>query len=204
MGTGIVNSPMRACAAAARSLRLAENRDAWPVALARRWHLLLLILCTVSQLAEDLLIAGVENADRLITNKAVDTLPEEMQAFFQANRQFIVQHVIDPQQSVPKTLIPFERPRSNDSIKLDHYGTFPFCHASRAITTGVIRENTATGALSINTDFMLPWQIGVLQQAFSRMRSAIITGTSKCETFEGQQSWQSLASRRRTIPSRLL
>ena len=40
-----------------------------------------------------------ETADRLVTNKAVDTLPPEMQPFFQANRQFLVQHVTDSDES---------------------------------------------------------------------------------------------------------
>src|ERR1700727_4037977 len=34
-----------------------------------------------------------ENADRLVTNKAVDTLPDEILPFFQASRQFLVQNV---------------------------------------------------------------------------------------------------------------
>src|SRR6202167_6724183 len=66
-----------------------------------------------------------ENADRLVANKAVDTLPEEMQPFFQANRQFLVQHVTDLQESLPKSVIPFEHPRSADYVELDHYGAFP-------------------------------------------------------------------------------
>jgi hypothetical protein len=45
-----------------------------------------------------------ENADRLVTNKAVDTLPDEMLPFFQANRQYLVQHV-----SVPT--LPWPHPR---------------------------------------------------------------------------------------------
>ena len=34
-----------------------------------------------------------ETADRLVANRAVDTLPQEMQPFFYANRQFLVEHV---------------------------------------------------------------------------------------------------------------
>ena len=37
-----------------------------------------------------------ENAERLITNKAIETVPDEMQGFFTANRRFLVQHVADP------------------------------------------------------------------------------------------------------------
>ena len=72
-----------------------------------------------------------ENADRLVANKAVDTLPEEMQPFFQANRQFLVQHVTDLQEAVPKSVIPFEHPRLPDFVELDHYGPFPFSALTR-------------------------------------------------------------------------
>ncbi len=40
-----------------------------------------------------------ENAERLITNKAVDTLPDEMLPFFEANRQYLVQHVTEPEEA---------------------------------------------------------------------------------------------------------
>ncbi len=43
-----------------------------------------------------------ENAERLITNKAVDTLPDEMLGYFGANRQFLVQHVTDPDEGNAK------------------------------------------------------------------------------------------------------
>ena len=55
-------------------------------------------------------------------DKAVDTLPAEMLPFFQANRQFLVQHVADAAASEAKN--PAER--RNDFIQLDHYGQFPF------------------------------------------------------------------------------
>lgn len=36
------------------------------------------------------------NAQRLIANRAVDTLPPELQTFFDANREFLLRHVTDP------------------------------------------------------------------------------------------------------------
>ena len=97
-----------------------------------------------------------ENADRLIANKAVDTLPEEMLPFFQANRQFIVQHVTDLQESVPKTINPFEHPRTNDFIQLDHYGPFPFTALPREYNTAIAKFNRRT----LEQYGLLPWQVG--------------------------------------------
>jgi len=36
------------------------------------------------------------NANRLIVNRAVDTLPADLRAFFDANRSILLQHVNDP------------------------------------------------------------------------------------------------------------
>src|SRR5580658_9634900 len=82
-----------------------------------------------------------ENADRLVANKAVDTLPEEMQPFFQANRQFLVQHVTNLQESVPKGVMPFEHPRAPDFVELDHYGPFPFSALPREYNSAIAKYN---------------------------------------------------------------
>ena len=92
-----------------------------------------------------------QSADRLITNKAVDTLPPEMQAFFQANRQFLVQHVTDPE-SEDKS--PNEH---NSFIRLDHYGQFPFTALPRSYTAAVSKFTRHT----VETYGLLPWQIGI-------------------------------------------
>ena len=98
-----------------------------------------------------------ENADRLVANKAMDTLPEEMQPFFQANRQFIVQHVSDPQESVPKSLNPFEHPRPADFIALDHYGPFPFSALPREYNHAIVKFYRRT----LDEYGVLPWQVGL-------------------------------------------
>ena len=98
-----------------------------------------------------------ENADRLVANKAMDTLPEEMQPFFQANRQFIVQHVSDPQESVPKSLNPFEHPRPADFIALDHYGPFPFSALPREYNHAIVKFYRHT----LDEYGVLPWQVGL-------------------------------------------
>jgi hypothetical protein len=98
-----------------------------------------------------------ENADRLVANKAVDTLPEEMQPFFQANRQFLVQHVTDLQESVPKGVMPFEHPRAPDFVELDHYGPFPFSTLPREYNSAIAKYNRRT----LEQYGVLPWQVGL-------------------------------------------
>jgi hypothetical protein len=94
-----------------------------------------------------------ESADRLITNKAVDALPAEMQPFFQANRQFIVQHATNSDESGKSS-----NPLDNRSfIQLDHYGPYPYSalpHAYTAATTKFTRRTVEMYGL-------LPWQIGI-------------------------------------------
>jgi len=98
-----------------------------------------------------------ENAERLSTNKAVDTLPDEMQGFFGANRQFLVHHVTDPTESLGKN--PSEG-RSNSFIALDHYGQYPFAALPRSYTAAVSKHTKRT----LDTYGVLPWQIGLYSQ----------------------------------------
>ena len=92
-----------------------------------------------------------QSADRLIANKAVDTLPPEMQQFFEANRQYIVQRVTDPESEDKNA------DQRNGFIRLDHYGQFPFSALPHDYTA-------ATGKFTRRTVEMyglLPWQIGI-------------------------------------------
>jgi hypothetical protein len=95
-----------------------------------------------------------QSADRLVTNKAVDTLPPEMLPFFEANRQFLVQHVTDPE-SEDKS--PNEH---NSFIRLDHYGQFPFTALPHSYTTAVSKLTRRT----VEMYGMLPWQIGIFSK----------------------------------------
>src|SRR5262249_53951513 len=63
------------------------------------------------------------NGARMVTNRAIDTLPPDLRPFFDANRDFILRHVTDPfaaLERTPKTELP------NHTLFLDHYGKFPF------------------------------------------------------------------------------
>lgn len=94
-----------------------------------------------------------ESAERLITNKAVDTLPDEMLPFFQANRQFIVQHSTDVSEANDKS----PGPHNNDFIQIDHYGPFPFTTLPRSYSAAVSKFSRKT----IDQYGLLPWQIGL-------------------------------------------
>ena len=93
-----------------------------------------------------------ENAQRLVTNKAVDTLPDEIRPYFEANRQYLVQHVVDAEEAELKdpTLA------NTDFIKLDHYGQFPFNTLPRSYATAV----TKFSRRSVYQFGVLPWQVG--------------------------------------------
>jgi hypothetical protein len=92
------------------------------------------------------------NADRLITNQAVDTLPGDLRPFFEANRQFLVQHVNDPRDEI--TRVPAEKPYNY--IQLDHYGAFPFAALPRDYKAAVARY----GRTVVAANGQLPWQVG--------------------------------------------
>lgn len=95
-------------------------------------------------------------ADRLIINKAVDTLPEEIRPFFEANRNYLVQHVTDPLAQAAKN--PLEK--HNQFIRLDHYGQFPFTNLPRDY-------KAAAGKYSkhnLEIYGVLPWEVGVYSE----------------------------------------
>src|ERR1700678_3717954 len=93
-----------------------------------------------------------ENADRLVTNKAVDTLPDEMLPFFQASRQFLVQHVTQEDPNAKSAT-----GHHIDFIQLDHYGPFPYTALPREYNAAISKFNRRT----LETYGLLPWEIGV-------------------------------------------
>ena len=92
------------------------------------------------------------NAHRLITNKAVDTLPPEIRGFFDANRNFLVQKCTLPLESLAQNV----RERPNHFIYLDRYGRFPFETLPRDYNAAVRKH----GRRMIEANGKLPWQIG--------------------------------------------
>ncbi|HEY6466649.1 MAG TPA: hypothetical protein VIY69_11700 [Candidatus Acidoferrales bacterium] len=90
-----------------------------------------------------------QSAERLITNKAVDTLPDEMLPFFEANRQFLVEHVTEPEGVKPDDHTGF--------IQLDHYGQFPFSALPHSYSEASLKY---TKRVLVQYG-VLPWQIGI-------------------------------------------
>lgn len=94
-----------------------------------------------------------ENAERLVTNKAVDTLPSEMGTFFEANRRYLVQHVTDAGELDAK----IAADEHKSYIELDHYGPFPFSALPRQYNLAVKKY----GRRTLDKYGLLPWQIGL-------------------------------------------
>src|ERR1700730_6939649 len=93
------------------------------------------------------------NAQKIVVNKAVDTLPPDVRGFFDANRAFLVLHVTDPLEAEPKT--PSEK--HNHFIYLYKYGRFPFTALPRVYKAAVGKY----GKSKLESTGLLPWQIGV-------------------------------------------
>jgi hypothetical protein len=93
------------------------------------------------------------SAQKLVVNKAIDTLPIDIRPFFDDNRSFLVLHVTDPLDAEAKT--PAER--HNHFLYLDKYGRFPFALLPRVYKVAVAKY----GKSKLEATGLLPWQIGV-------------------------------------------
>ncbi len=104
------------------------------------------------------------NAQRLISNKAVETLPPELAGFYQANRLRILAKITDPLD----TLVSNPAEQRYHVIYLNRYAPFPFDSLPRDYKAAVKKFTLA----KINANGVLPWQIGVysekLTDAFRR------------------------------------
>jgi len=94
-----------------------------------------------------------ESAQRLVVNRAVDTLPNEIRPFFENNRKFLTDHVDDPLGLIDEH--PWER--NNHFIELDKYGKFPYDALPRNYKAAIDKY----GKSKILSTGLLPWQIGV-------------------------------------------
>lgn len=103
------------------------------------------------------LFAWGSNGHRLIANKAVETLPPEVRPFFEANRNFIVQHSTDPLALFAKNPTVERR---NHVLFLDRYGRFPFDTLPRNYKAALSKF----GKPKLDANGLLPWQIGVYSE----------------------------------------
>jgi hypothetical protein len=97
------------------------------------------------------------NAERLVAGKAIDTLPPDIRAFFEANRDFLNRHVTEPLDLLAKNPL---TERRNHFLYLDHYGKFPFSALPQDYKTAVAKFTKA----KLEASGVLPWQIGVYSQ----------------------------------------
>jgi hypothetical protein len=93
------------------------------------------------------------NANKLIVNRAIDTLPEDIRPFFESSRSILYEHVNDPFVTVAKT--PAER--KNQFLYLEKYGRFPFDTLPRNYKAALAKF----GKSKLDGNGLLPWQIGV-------------------------------------------
>ncbi len=94
------------------------------------------------------------NAERLIANRAVETLPPDLRPFFEANRDFITRHAADPVENLEKN------PATeglNQVLYLDRYGHYPFDALPRKYGAAMAKF----GRPKLESGGLLPWQIGV-------------------------------------------
>lgn len=97
-----------------------------------------------------------KNANRLILNRAVETLPPDLRQFFDASRAELLNHVNDPLNAAEKNL----GEHKNQFLSLEKYGRFPFDALPRSYKAAV----TKFGKSKLETNGLLPWQIGVYSQ----------------------------------------
>lgn len=93
------------------------------------------------------------SGDHLIVNSAIGTLPDELRPFFEANRQFLQQHITDPDDAAAKSA----SERQFQFIRLDHYGQYPFASLPRDYKDAVRKF----GKHSLDSNGLLPWEIGL-------------------------------------------
>jgi hypothetical protein len=121
--------------------------------LSRRLSIVLLCTVAVLALTRSRTFAWGANAQKIVVNKAVDTLPLDIRPFFDANRAFLVQHVTDPLDAESKN--PTEK--HDHFLYLDKYGRFPFTALPRTYKAAVGKY----GKSKLEATGLLPWQIGV-------------------------------------------
>ncbi len=105
-----------------------------------------------------------DNANKLIVNRAIETLPQEMRPFFESSRNYLLQHVNDPAASAVKT--PTER--RTQYLTLEKYGRFPFDAIPRDYKAAVLKF----GRVKLEANGLLPWQIGVYSEKLTNAMRA--------------------------------
>jgi hypothetical protein len=122
----------------------------------RTWRIPLVVAATFALASPQGAWAWGRNGNKLVVNKAIDTLPADIREFFESNRALLSQHVTDPLDSIAKTA----SERHNHFLYLDKYGRFPYDGLPRSYKAAV----TKFGKTKLQANGLLPWQIGVYSQ----------------------------------------
>jgi len=131
-----------------------------PYRRAFHWFAVLAIVAVFPQCAR----AWGASAHKLIVNQAVDTLPQDIRFFFEANRTFLIQHVTDPLDVIQRT--PSER--HHHFLYLDKYGRFPFDSLPRNYKAAVAKYTKP----KLEANGLLPWQVGVYSEKLTEALKA--------------------------------
>jgi hypothetical protein len=109
-------------------------------------------------------LAWGPNANKLILNRAIDTLPDAMRPFFDRNRSFLLLHINDPLADAHKD----PKERNNSFLYLDKYGRFPFDNLPRSYKKAVSKF----GRARLDSNGLLPWEIGVYSEKLTNAMRA--------------------------------
>jgi hypothetical protein len=114
------------------------------------------LLAVVAVLAAPPAFGWGQNSHRTIAAKAIDALPPELRAFYEANHQQVAQNVAAPIDLAARTLAE----KKNQYIFLDKYGRFPFDSLPRNYNAAVRKHTKRV----LDANGLLPWQIGVYSE----------------------------------------
>lgn len=108
-------------------------------------------------------LAWEQRAHRLVTNRAIDTLPYPLRGYFESNRATLEQLAADPNQWGEE-----KRRPETAFIHIDFYGRYPFGELPRDYNAAVRKF----GRRTLAQHGVLPWQVGTyslkLEDAFRR------------------------------------
>lgn len=93
--------------------------------------------------------------DKLVLNKAIDMLPDDLRPYFDSNRVFLTQHVADAIEAQKNPL--FAR---DGYIRFEKYGPFPYATLPRDYKAALQKFSKH----SVEVNGLLPWSVGLYSQ----------------------------------------
>jgi hypothetical protein len=135
----------------------------------RYWKLVSIIVCSTLLTPSPAAAWGFET-HKFIMSRAIDMLPEAIRPFFQANRVFVVEHVIDP--DLWRTA-GFQDEATRHFVDIDAYGKYPFTDLPRDYNAALAKY----GLQALTKNGLLPWRTaemsGQLRKAFADQQKGL-------------------------------